>query len=125
MTQCNNINVKLSDSQLNKFKLATKNKNGVTLRSLLNNDNSNDETNFPHKLMLTNRQVANLHKAFANNLLVNIKLSKPPISKIIQLDGFLRRISGPFIKFCLPLMKNYSRKDFSLLTKGATQTIKS
>ena len=34
------------------------------------------EINFPHKLLLTNRQVANIHKAFANNSSVNIKLSK-------------------------------------------------
>ena len=33
-------------------------------------------TNFPHKLLLTSRQVANLRKAFANNSSVNIKLSK-------------------------------------------------
>ena len=42
-------------------------------------DNSNDETNFPHKLLLTNRQVVNLHKAFANKLSANIKLSKTQI----------------------------------------------
>ena len=35
-----------------------------------------DETNFPHKVLLTNRQVANLRKAFANNSTTNIKLSK-------------------------------------------------
>ena len=28
--------------------------------------NSDDETNFPHKFLLTNRQVASFHKAFAN-----------------------------------------------------------
>ena len=28
--------------------------------------NSNDETNFPHVLLLTNSQVTNLRKAFAN-----------------------------------------------------------
>ena len=38
--------------------------------------NSNDETNFPHKLLITNIQVSRLHKAFANNSLANIKLSK-------------------------------------------------
>ena len=38
--------------------------------------NSDDETNFPHKLLLTNRQVANLCKAFANYLSTDIKLSK-------------------------------------------------
>ena len=35
-----------------------------------------NETNFPHKLLLTNRQVSNLLKAFANNLFADIKLSK-------------------------------------------------
>ena len=37
---------------------------------------SDDETNFPHKLLLTNRQVANLRKAFANHASTDIKLSK-------------------------------------------------
>ena len=38
--------------------------------------NSDDETNFPHKSLFTNRQVTNLRKAFANNSPVNINLSK-------------------------------------------------
>ena len=39
--------------------------------------NSDDETNFPHKLLLlTNRQVANLRKAFANHTSTDIKFSK-------------------------------------------------
>ena len=38
--------------------------------------NSNDNTNFSHELLLTNRQVANLRKAFANHLSTDIKLSK-------------------------------------------------
>ena len=51
--------------------------------------NSNDdEANFPHKLLLTDRQVAKIHKTFANNLSANIKLSKTQLSKIIQSDGF-------------------------------------
>ena len=39
--------------------------------------------NFPHKLLLTDRQVANLCKAFANNSSVNIKLSKTHLFKMI------------------------------------------
>ena len=35
-----------------------------------------DETNFPHKLLITNRQVANLRKVFANYLSTDVKLSK-------------------------------------------------
>ena len=65
MTQYNSLNVKLSNSQLNKLKLAIKNETDVILRLSSNViDNSDDESNFPHKLLLTNRQVANLYKVF-------------------------------------------------------------
>ena len=63
-------------------------------------------SNFPHKLLLTNRQVANLRKAFANNSLVNIKLSKTQLSKMIQSGGFLVRLLGPLLKTGLPLIEN-------------------
>ena len=67
MTQYNSLNVKLSNSQLNKLKSEIKNETDVILRLSSNMiGNSDDETNFPHKLLLTNRQVANLRKAFAN-----------------------------------------------------------
>ena len=36
----------------------------------------NNETNFPHNLLLTNRQVANLCRVFSNYLSTDIKLSK-------------------------------------------------
>ena len=65
-----------------------------------------DETNFPHKLLLTNRQVSNLRKAFANHLSADIKLSKTQLSKMIQSGGFLGRLLGPLLKTGLPLMKN-------------------
>ena len=42
-----------------------------------------DETNFPHKLLSTNRQVVNLRKPFANYLSTDIKLSKAQLSKMI------------------------------------------
>ena len=45
---------------------------------------SDNETNFPHKLLLANRQVSNLRKAFSNHLSTDIKLSKTQLSKIIQ-----------------------------------------
>ena len=57
--------------------------------------NSNGEANFPHKLLLTNRQVANLSKSFANNLTANINLAKTQLSKIIQSDGFLGKLLRP------------------------------
>ena len=85
MTQYNSLNVKLSNSQLNKLKSAIKNEIDVILRlSSSMVANSDDETNFPHKLLLTNRQVANLRKAFANHTSTDIKLSKTQLSKIIQ-----------------------------------------
>ena len=46
--------------------------------------------NFPHKLLLTNRQVASLCKAFPNYLSTDIKLSKTQISKMLQSGGFLQ-----------------------------------
>ena len=61
-----------------------------------------DETNFPHKLLLTNRQVANLCKAFADKSSADIKLSKTQISKMIQSGGFL----GPLLKTGLLLIRN-------------------
>ena len=65
-----------------------------------------NETNFLHKLLLTNRQFANLRKTFANNLLTDIKLSKTQLSKMIQSGGFLGRLLGPLLKTGLPLIKN-------------------
>ena len=105
MTQYNSLNVKLSNSQLNKFKSAIKNENEVVLR-LSSNMIGDNETNFPHKLLLTNRQVSNLCKAFANHLSADIKLSKTQLSKMIQSRGFLGRLLGPLLKSGLPLIKN-------------------
>ena len=81
MTQYNSLNVKLSNLQLNKFKSAIKNETEVVLR-ISSNMISVNETNFPHKLLLTNRQVANLCKAFANHSSADIKLLKTQLSKI-------------------------------------------
>ena len=75
MTQYNRLNAKLSNSQLNKLKSAIKNEIDIVLRLSSNMiGNSEDKTNFPHKLLLTNRQVANLRKAFSNYLSTDIKL---------------------------------------------------
>ena len=68
--------------------------------------NADDEINFPHKLLLSNRQVANLRKAFANNSSTDIKLSKTQLSKTIQSGGFLGRLLGSLLKTRLSLMKN-------------------
>ena len=105
MTQFNSLNVKLSDSQLNKLKSAIKNESEIVLR-LLPNMIGDNETNFPNELLLTNRQVSNLLKSFANNSSADIKLSKSQLSKMIQSRGFLGRLSGPSLKTGLLLIKN-------------------
>ena len=105
MTQYNSLNVNLSNSQLNRFKSAIKNENEVVLR-LSSNMIGDNETNFAHKLLLTNRQFSNLRKAFANHLSTYIKLSKTQLSKMIQSGRFLGRLLGPLLKTGLPLIKN-------------------
>ena len=72
--------------------------------------NSNDNTNFAHELLLTNRQVTNIRKAFANHTSIDIKLSKTHLSKMIQSGGFLGnllgQLAGPLMKVAMPLAKN-------------------
>ena len=64
MTQYSSINVKLSNFQVNKLKSAVKNATEVTLTPSSNMiSDSNDETNFPQNLLLTDRQVSKLCKA--------------------------------------------------------------
>ena len=107
MTQYNSLNVKLANSQLDKLMSAIENETEVVLRLSSNMiGDSDDKINFPHELLLTNRQVANLRKAFADKSSTDIKLSKTQISKMIQSGGFLGRLLGPLLKTGLPLMKN-------------------
>ena len=111
MTQYNSLNVKLSNSQLNKLKSSIKNETDVVLRISSNMvSNSNNNTNFPHELLLTNRQVANIRKAFANYTSINIKLSKTQLSKMMQSGGFLGnllgKLAGPLMKVAMLLAKN-------------------
>ena len=68
MTQYNKTNIKLSNSQLNKLKSAIKNETEVIIRISPNMiGDSNDEINFPHELLLTDRQVSSIRKALTNN----------------------------------------------------------
>ena len=106
MTQYNSLNVKLSNLQLNKLKSVIKNETDVVLTLSLNMiGNSDENTNFRHELLLTNRQVANLCKAFAKNTSTDIMLSKTQLSKMIHSGGFLGRLLGPLLRTGLPLMK--------------------
>ena len=108
MNQYNSLNVKLSNSQLNKLKSVIKNETDVVLKLSVYYmiGNSYDETNFPDKLLLTNRQVANLRRALANHKSTDIKLSKTQLSKMTQSGGFLDRILGPLLKTGLLLIKS-------------------
>ena len=75
MTHCNSVNVKLSDSPVDKLKSVTKSETVVTL-SLSSNMIDYDENNFVDKVLPNNKQIPSLHKAFAYNFLTNIKISK-------------------------------------------------
>ena len=125
MTQYNSLNVNLSSSQLNKLKSAMKNETEVVLR-LSSSMIGDNETNFPHILLLTNRQVTNLCKAFTNKSSTDIKSSKTQLSKMIQSGGFIGRLHGPLLKTELPLIKNAIKplaKSFLIpleLTAGAS-----
>ena len=105
MTQYNCLNVKLSNSRLNKLKSAIKNETEVVLR-LSSNMIDDNEASFLHELLLTNRQVANIRKAFANNSSTDIKLSKGQLSKMVQSGGFLGRLLGPLLKTGSPIINN-------------------
>ena len=105
MTQYNSLNVKLSNSKLNKLKPAIKNRTDVILRLLSNMlGNSNDEANFPHKLLSTNRQILSLRKASNNHTSADINFSKAQLTKM-QKGGFLRFLA-PLLKSGLPLLKS-------------------
>ena len=105
MIQYNTFNVKSLNSQL-KLKSAIKNGTEVTLSLSNIISDSNDENNFPHKLLFTNTQASRLCKVFANNYSANKKLSTTQIHKIGQSEGFLGRLLGSLIKTRLPLIAN-------------------
>ena len=107
MTQYNTLNVKLSNSQLNKLKSGIKNNTEVSLKISSNViGDPNDENNFPRKLLLTNTKVSRLCKAFANNSSANIKLSKTQLHKMGYSGGLLGRLLGPLLKTRLSLIGN-------------------
>ena len=96
MTKYNTLNVKLSNLQPNKFKSGITLVTFVTLSTEVNLKysanvvgDSNDETIFPHKFLLTNTQLSRLCKVFVNNSSGNIKLSKSQLSRLIQSGGCL------------------------------------
>ena len=101
------VDCKLTNIQLNKLKKAVKSNEGVTLRLSIRNFNKDER---PHELLLTTRQNTKLRNAVNNNSLIDIKLSKAQIKKLIQSGGFLgyllSKLAGPLMKVALPLVKN-------------------
>ena len=67
---------------------------------------SNDKGNFPHELLLPNRQVSSIRKAFANSSSVDVKFSKSQLSKMIQSGGHLGKLLDTLLKTGLPMMKS-------------------
>ena len=84
MTKYNTLNVKFSNSQLNELKSGIENGTELTLNLLSNViGDYNDESNFPHKILLTDTQVLMIQKAFPNGLSANTRFSKAWLSKMI------------------------------------------
>ena len=107
MVEYTKVNVKLTNLQLSKFKKAVKSNEEATLRIGIKNFNKED---LPHELLLTTRQSTKLRNAVNNNSVIDIKLSKAQIKKLIQSGGFLgkllSKLAGPLMKVALPLAKN-------------------
>ena len=83
----------MSNSQINKSKPEVKDGTEITLKLSLNVvSDSNDETNFPHTLLLTKKQVSMLSKNFENNSSANIKVSKTQLHKTGKSGGFLGKL---------------------------------
>ena len=107
MVEYSKVNVRLSNTQLQKLQDAVKDNTGTTLRINLKMLDRND---LPHELLLMTRQKAKLRKALNDNTSTDIKLSKAQITKIIQSDGFLgsllSKLAGPLMKVAAPSAKN-------------------
>ena len=107
MVEYSEINCKLTNVQLNKFKKAFKCNEGATLRLGIKSFIKNEH---PNELLLTTRQNTKLRNALNNNSAIDKKLSKAQIKKIIQSGGFLgkllSKLAGPLMKVAMPLVKN-------------------
>ena len=95
MTECNNLTVKLSNSQFHKLKSGIKNNIEVTLNLSSNMiGNSNEKNNFPHKLFLADTQVSRLCKVFEYGWSAKIKFLKTYFFKLIQPRGIIVVLIG-------------------------------
>ena len=93
MVEYSKVNVKLSNRQLKKMKIAVKDKTETNLRMSWKMTNGND---LSHELFLTGRQKTELRNAFDNNMSTDLTLSKAQISKIIQSGGIVGSLLTKF-----------------------------
>ena len=98
MVNYEEVRAKLTNNELKKLDFAAKNKSGTRLRMIEKNFENKE---LPLGIFLT-RMKTKITNAFANNILIYIKLSKIQLSKIIQLGVFLGTLLS---KFDDPLMK--------------------
>ena len=99
MVEYKKVNVKLSDSPLNKLKSAVKNREGLTLRMNIKFFNGN---NLPHEFLSTTRKTTKLSNAFHSNMSTDIKFSKIEIHVIHMI---LSEITGSSMKPAVSLEK--------------------
>ena len=126
MTQCNTLNLKLSNSQLNKLKSAITKWNRSNFKFLPSIIGcSIAENNFPHKLLLTNTHISTPLKPSANNSATNLKLSKTQLHRIGESGGLLGRLLGPLLETGLPLIGNLLKPlaKSVLITTALTATV--
>ena len=99
--------VKLANNQLNKLKFTAKNRARTTWT--ITKKRFQDEE-FPDKVILTTQQKTEIRNAFANNVSMNVKLSKAQLSQIIQsaefLGALLGKLAGPLMRVVVPFTKN-------------------
>ena len=88
---------------------------------------SNDETNFPHKLLLTGTQVSKIGKPFAKGSSANTKLSKTRSSKVIQSGEYLTYTTeimtglNNLVEFQFKLLNLYKTESSNTDTKKLTK----
>ena len=100
-------------SRLKKLKSGIKNGTEITLNLSSNLiGNSNNKTNFPHNLLLTNNQIWRFCKVVTNNSSADKKLFEIQSHKIGQSGGFLGRLLGPLLKTGLLWTKNVLKPFF-------------
>ena len=91
MTQYSTLNVNFGNWQVKKLKYEIKMVRNFQSSNLSSNliGNSNDDINFPHKLLLIDTQFSKVRKAFATDSSANMKISKTQLPKIVPLGWII------------------------------------